>query len=296
MQGATVERVGMTLFVRSMLQKQNGKPFISTFFIDSNNSYCPNKAVAAQQSPLRRWKRYFHMFSTIDAAIVVASSNNKAGSGKNKQGKEKEEALRLLRQATGDIVQELCEAPADDPAAENLCNKLDKVMVEYLLALKAVIVALEEARTELVKKGLGALQYHEASPHIRSLARRIIQMWRDPPAQRDNAPHHSKVVSAPLPNPKKIASGRANNKANSEKTKTPRKTKANGKAARVEEPLPKKKRAPVASKTKPTAKMPATVVGNGCDGDTKMAATKRKLQQGYQEAADAKRQRKIQVI
>lgn len=225
-------------------------------------------AAQQMQSPLRRWKRFFPMFSTIDDA-VVASCSRPGGNGKQHD----EKALTVLRRATDGIFQDLREAPADDPA-EDLCRILDTVMVEYLLALKAVTVPLTEpaAPTDLAR-ALGVLQEHQA-PHIRSLARRIVRMWREP----------VKLTPSP-PSPTK-----KHNTAKTTKSKTAR--------IRRVEPLPKKsapvtraRRANTAAsihKTKPTAKK-MTVVANGYAAGMviKRAATKRKLQ----EAADAKRQR-----
>ncbi|GJM97544.1 hypothetical protein PR202_ga14477 [Eleusine coracana subsp. coracana] len=165
-------------------------------------------------------------------------------------------------------------------------------------------------RAEIVEMLCAGRSHHGSeSERVRGLARDIISGWKasvEGHIARMNAAMAKldALSSQPCENAPKKDIRREHKKTaplvkmmyNKERQEN-RTTKANGKAARVEEPLPKKKRAPVATKTtKPTAKTPAAVVAKGCGGDNADGNTKRKLQQGYQEAAEAKRQRKIPVI
>ncbi|TVU08630.1 hypothetical protein EJB05_42039, partial [Eragrostis curvula] len=106
-----------------------------------------------------------------------------------------------------------------------------------------------------------ALEEHE-SEKIRGLARELIHQWRL--SDEALAPKNRTPVV-----------GDASNRVESAKREGP---------AKISAPLPKKS---------------APVVGIGRDSMAmmvKMEATKRKLREGYQEAADAKRQRKIVLI
>ncbi|KAI4970704.1 hypothetical protein ZWY2020_001618 [Hordeum vulgare] len=71
-------------------------------------------AMAAQSSPLRRWKRFFGAFDSVDAAIETADPDLCRDS---------------LRRARGDIFEGLCKT-ADDGKAETLCGVLDGLMAE----------------------------------------------------------------------------------------------------------------------------------------------------------------------
>jgi hypothetical protein len=75
-------------------------------------------AAVAARSPLRQWKPLFPTFSTIDAAIMASVLT----------GDEAQSAM-VLRQATVDVDQDLCDA-AEDDAAEELCWLLDELMVQ----------------------------------------------------------------------------------------------------------------------------------------------------------------------
>ncbi|GJN39212.1 hypothetical protein PR202_gb28316 [Eleusine coracana subsp. coracana] len=324
------------------------------------------------QSPLRRWKPFFRTFDTIDAAIVASKREQEVGCAEE------------LRQAKGDVVQLLCDAPDDDPA-EEFCQILDQIMIEYLVTLKTVPVTPTALATTDLAMAVGFLLEEHESEQIRGLARDIVQMWRSsverdlaeaksrleelrklsddqdlaPPKTRVSddgekkrrakdapAPPRAKAAcvarinrvepaakrdgpvktSAPFPKkgaPVVVAAGRAN----IGKTKPPAAIGNNGKTvsavrisrgdparrdgpARVSapSPLPKKSAAPVVGAGRVTASAAAYIdkantpaaVGNGRGDhagiDRMMESAKRKLREGYQEAADAKRRRKIQVI
>jgi hypothetical protein len=115
--------------------------------------------MAAQQSPspLRRWKRLFPVFSTIDAAIVASAP-----------GGQISDDVTVLRKATRDVVQDLCDVPEDD-AAEDLCRLLDDVMVEYLITLKGAVRVT--VTTPSLGKALGSLEDLHESKRVRELAR-----------------------------------------------------------------------------------------------------------------------------
>jgi hypothetical protein len=115
--------------------------------------------MAAQQrpSPLRRWKRLFPVFSTIDVAIVASAP-----------GGQISDDVTVLRKATRDVVQDLCDVPEDD-AAEDLCRLLDDVMVEYLITLKGAVRVT--VTTPSLGKALGSLEDLHESKRVRELAR-----------------------------------------------------------------------------------------------------------------------------
>jgi hypothetical protein len=230
--------------------------------------------MAAQQSPLRPWKRLFPAFSTIDAAIAASSPAGRIS-----------DDVTVLRQATRDVVQDLCDAPEED-AAEDLCRLLDDVMVEYLITLKgAVLVAVT---TPSFGKALEDL--HE-SKRVRELARFVrvsIAKARTRLEKPDEREKRMQVNDAP--------SG------------TTRRVEVPGPAREVPAWLPKNgapvgggtRRASTAANNidKPPTKTPGRAGMNGMVTES----AKRKLLElddGYQqelEAADAKRRREIPVI
>ncbi|KAK3131160.1 hypothetical protein QOZ80_6BG0502830 [Eleusine coracana subsp. coracana] len=318
------------------------------------------------QSPFRRWKRFFSTFDTIDAAIVTS------------QRKEEVGCAEELRQAKSDVVQLLCDAPEDDPA-EEFCQILDELMVEYLVTLKTVPVTPTALASTDLAMAVGFLQEEHESEQIRGLASEIIGRWRasverdlaeakarleelrklsddqdlappktrapdagdkkrrakdapapprakaacvarinrvEPAAKRDGT---VKVSAPPFPNkdsPVLVAASRAN----IGKTKPSAAVGNNGKTAsavrinRVDparrdgparvsaSSLPKKSAGRVTASAAAyidKMKTPAAVGnrrGDHAGIDKMMESSKRKLREGYQEAADAKRQRRIQVI
>jgi hypothetical protein len=235
--------------------------------------------MAAQQSPspLRRWKRLFPVFSTIDAAIVASAP-----------GGQISDDVTVLRKATRDVVQDLSDVPEDD-AAEDLCRLLDDVMVEYLITLKGAVRVT--VTTPSLGKALGSLEDLHESKRVRELARFVrvsIAKARTRLEKPDEREKRMQVNDAP--------SG------------TTRRVEVPGPAREVPAWLPKNgapvgggtRRASTAANNidKPPTKTPGRAGMNGMVTES----AKRKLLElddGYQqelEAADAKRRREIPVI
>ncbi|KAK3131146.1 hypothetical protein QOZ80_6BG0502610 [Eleusine coracana subsp. coracana] len=280
------------------------------------------------QSPFRRWKRFFRTFDTIDAAIVASQREQEVGCAEE------------LRQAKGDVVQLLCDAPAED-----LCQILDQLMVEYLVTLKTVPVTPSALACTDIAKAVGFLLEEHESDHIRGLARDIVHMWRSS-VERDLTEAKARleelrklsdeilVIKASTTTKTAIRS------SNFVEMKAPKSTVP----AKVSPQLPKKmvpKKMPTivgdggrdragidkmeivvidapemaatkqqqprkvveqrqrpATMSAPLLKKSVPVAGVGRASTAtvdKMEATQRKLRAGYQEAEDAKCQRKIVV-
>ncbi|XBJ04415.1 hypothetical protein VPH35_023356 [Triticum aestivum] len=81
--------------------------------------------MATQMSPLRRWKRFFGAFDSIDAAIEAADPDL---------------CRDFLRRARGDISEGLCNT-ADDGKAERLCGVLDGLMKKKKKKKKTVEIS-----------------------------------------------------------------------------------------------------------------------------------------------------------
>ncbi|GJN39195.1 hypothetical protein PR202_gb28297 [Eleusine coracana subsp. coracana] len=286
------------LFIRSL--RNSSSPQFIRSLRNSSSSRVPGCAAAMSsqsQSPLRRWKRFFSTFDTIDAAIVASKRKEEVGCAEE------------LRQAKGDVVQLLCDAPEDDPA-EEFFQILDDVMVEYLVTLKTVPVTPTALASTDLAMAVGFLLEEHESEQIRGLASEIVGMWRasverDLAVARGRVEELRKLSDEILVTKASSTTKTAIRSSNLVETKAPKSTVP----AKVSAPLPKKI-APVAcpvrastavnmdKKMVPKKKMPA-IVGNGSRdraGIDKMEATKRMLRAGYQEAEDAKRQRKIVVI
>lgn len=175
----------------------------------------------------------------------------------------------------------LCSA-ADDDQAERICGILDDVMAESLETLRLVPSSTPEApvSTELAES-VRALREHD-SERVRLLARGIVNAWEaSVQDQVDGAEVTPATPIKKLPRPK-AAGGQQHASADPDaKTKRPPKLK------RLAEII-KKASDPAAS----------FVDGDraGFCSDEKMEAAKRKLRQGYQEAEDAKRRRRTQLV
>ncbi|KAL6878230.1 hypothetical protein ACP4OV_012400 [Aristida adscensionis] len=278
--------------------------------------------MAARQSPLRRWKRFLPAFGAIDAAVEVSDSP----AARRTHGE--------IRRVRAQIVDELRGAP-DDGAAEELCKVLDDVMAESLVTLRVLpVTATALASTDLAG-AVGALAAHE-SARIRGLARDIVRGWRasvegdiaraeaamdalDKLAFGELLPSRSvtSVVAHARSSHVPVAAGDREKKmqakgASRMATKTTSATSSSHVGpAKIDNPV--KVSAPLANKNAPVAgagsatkeemlppkKTPAVPVssrgGERAESD-KMVAAKRKLHEGYQEAAEAKQRRKIQVI
>ncbi|KAM0849747.1 hypothetical protein ACQ4PT_053544 [Festuca glaucescens] len=219
---------------------------------------------APAQSPLRRWKRFFPAFDSIDAAMEafdpVALSR------------------RELRSARGDIVERLCDAD-DDDQAERLCLQLDDVMAESLETLRLVPLM----PTVLAKTGLAkcvcALQKNHESERVRLLAGGIVTAWRA--SVQDDA---AKVREA-MP--------KLDNLSQPETIDHPTQP------AKIPETSAKKKTVEI--KNRASDPVAAGIIFRGDRArlipEEKMQAAKRKFNEGYREAEDAKRQRRpIKVV
>ena len=220
-------------------------------------------ATPTQTSPLRRWKRFFHVFDSVDAAIKPSDLDHSRDE---------------LRRARLDIVEQLCDA-ADDDQAERLCRILDDHMAESLETLRLVPVMPSVLASTDLGKSVCALRRHE-SERVRVLARGLVSGWRasmqDELAEVRDALR--KLDNINMPQTKEIAvdqqqhvsadSDMAKAKASVMKTVAIRKD-ASGSAAGDRAAL--------------------------CS-EEKMAAAKRKFHQAYQEAEDAKRRRKTQLV
>ncbi|CAL4914935.1 unnamed protein product [Urochloa decumbens] len=213
----------------------------------------------AGQSPLRRWKPFFAAFGLVDAAIEAAGP-----------------ALRRdeIRSARGEIVELLCGVPAGDGRkAEQLCLALDGFMAESLLTLQAVpaeAVPSVLASSADLAGAVGALRIHHQCARVRELARDVTRGW--------TATVEGDVARAR----ERFDAVRGVNKA------APKLDAKRGSAEVVE----KKMEAPEASRRSSLD----VKKRESPEEKERMEATKRKLREGYQEAEDAKRQRKIQVI
>ncbi|KAF0905278.1 hypothetical protein E2562_003876 [Oryza meyeriana var. granulata] len=240
----------------------------------------------AAQGPLRRWKRFYPAFASIDAAVEAADP-----------GLSRKEFC----DARCKIVEMLCDATDDDAVAEKLCAVLDDVMIESLLTLEMVPALPKMLASTDLAQDIGGLRKHE-SERVRGLATGIVRGWRasvkDELAKAaaameklaqvlepDETGHHAKILEPPAP--KKTANA-------------------------LEPSLPKKQSAPVVAGSRvktaanmepPREKPPAAVRSfrresvPSCRTDEEaINAAKRKLREGFRETEDAKRQRTVQVI
>ncbi|CAN6199666.1 unnamed protein product [Urochloa humidicola] len=244
---------------------------------------------------LRRWKAFLGAFPLIDAAIEGADATD----GLLTRDEFRSERAR--------IVEMLCNA-ADDKA-EALCALLDEAMAEALATLRAVPAEKIPLATGGLVGAVRALVRGHPSERVRGLAGDVVRGW-------------SAGVEAEL------ATARARAKAlASSLSPPPRETKTKRKIAAVSScragtaetygPLPKKRAPTIVSNSNVKDKAPSAntgapklvpkqpqlkkmppvaVVRSAAEEKRKLEATKRKLQERYQEAEDAKRRRTIQVI
>ncbi|KAM3193238.1 hypothetical protein ACQJBY_070053 [Aegilops geniculata] len=175
-----------------------------------------------------------------------------------------------LRRARVDIVEQLCDA-ADDDQAERLCGMLDDHMAESLETLRLVPVMPKVLASTNLGKSVCALRRHE-SERVRVLARGLVSGWRasmkDELAKVRDALH--KLDNVNMPQTKEITIDHQQHvSANSD----------------------------IVMKTVEISKK-ASPAGDhaGLCSEEKMAAAKRKFHQAYQEAEDAKRRRRTQLV
>ncbi|XBI02689.1 hypothetical protein VPH35_131200 [Triticum aestivum] len=213
--------------------------------------------MAAQTtSPLRRWKRFFGAFDSVDAAIE--------GAGPDMCRDE-------VRRARGDIFEGLCNT-ADDGMAEKLCGVLDGLMAESLETLRLTPVMPKVLATTDLARAIRALQKHE-SERVRILARGIVSGWRasalhDFAGEPDN-------LNAPQP----------------------KETVEQQRVCATTTERPSSKEIVGHDRQHPKEVTVGRHVIVSADPDAKaMEAAKRKLHERYQQASDAKRQRRVQVV
>ncbi|KAF7097695.1 hypothetical protein CFC21_099486 [Triticum aestivum] len=200
-------------------------------------------AAPTQSSPLRRWKRFFRAFDSVDAAIKPSDPDHSRDE---------------LRRARVNIVEQLCDA-ADDDQAERLCKILDDHMAESLETLRLVPVMPSVLASTDLGKSVCALRRHE-SERVRVLARGLVSGWRasmkDELAKVRDALHKLDNIN-----------------------------------------VPQNKEVTIDQQTVGISKK-ASPAGDraGLCSEEKMEAAKRKFHQAYQEAEDAKRRRRTQLV
>ena len=244
--------------------------------------------MAAQTtSPLRRWKRFFGAFDSVDAAIE--------GAGPDMCRDE-------VRRARGDIFEGLCNT-ADDGMAEKLCGVLDGLMAESLETLRLTPVTPKVLATTDLAKAVRALRKHE-SERVRVLARGIVS------GGRASALHDFDVEpdNFNVPQPKETVEQQRVCATTTERPSSKEIVGHDRQHASADlDSKKKKKTAEISSKASDlvsginTAKPKEVTVGRhvivSADPDAKaMEAAKRKLHERNQQASDAKRQRRVQVV
>ncbi|CAL5002118.1 unnamed protein product [Urochloa decumbens] len=243
---------------------------------------------------LRRLKPLLCAFEYIDAAIEAAD----AAPGSR-------DAFRSGRER---IVEMVCDVAEDDEGggekAEGLCALLDEAMGEALATLRAVPaekIALESG--DLVG-AVGALMREHPSERVRGLAGDVARGWRAcVTAEVDRARARASMVlggilATPPPPPPLDDTAPATGSDMKLTKKAPEEQPCPRKAAVVSTSYakpPAHMRAPEAVPSQPK-KTPPVAVCSVAEEEKKLQATKRKLQERYQEAEDAKRRRTIQVI
>ncbi|KAL6850014.1 hypothetical protein ACP4OV_020641 [Aristida adscensionis] len=122
---------------------------------------------AGEQSPLRRWKRFFPAFDAIDAAIDAAGRPQGCSHAEH-------------RKARGDLVEKLCDAAGDgdERRAEALCLLLDEAMAEALATLRLVRVTPAMLTATGLAGALRGLRRHHGAERVRALARDVAARWR----------------------------------------------------------------------------------------------------------------------
>ncbi|CAN6168667.1 unnamed protein product [Urochloa humidicola] len=253
---------------------------------------------------LRRWKAFLGAFPLIDAAIEGAD-------GLLSRDEFRSERAR--------IVEMLCDAADDDDGkAEALCALLDEAMAEALATLRAVPAEKIPLATGGLVGAVRALVRGHPSERVRGLAGDVVRGWSaGVEAELATARARAKALASSLSLPPRDADTAP---AAGSDTKAKRKIAAvsSCRAGTAESygPLPKKRAPTIVSNSnvKPPASAntgapklvpaqlqrkktpPVAVVSSASEEKKKLEATKRKLQEKYQEAEDAKRRRTIQVI
>ena len=231
--------------------------------------------MAAQM--LRRWNSFYGAFDPVDAAIEAADPD--------------QFSRHVFQRARGDLLVRLCNA-ADDDQAERICGILDDLMAESLETLRVVPSTPGVPIPTELAESVRALREHD-SERVRLLARGIVSGWetsvQDEVVEVTAAMPMKKKVES-VPQPKATVGQQQQQRVSADpdaKTKRPPKI--------VGEPLSKKTAEIIKKVSDPAA---GFVDGDraGFCSEEKMEAAKRKLRQGYQEAEDAKRRRKTQLV
>jgi len=250
---------------------------------------------------LRRSKPFLAAFPLIDAAIEGAG------------GLSRDE----FRSARARIVELLCDAADDDGKVEGFCELLDEAMAESLATLRAVPAEKIELASGDLVGAVGALMKDHPSERVRGLARDVVRGWRAgvkaelarARAAMDMLDGLSSSAPPPVNSDTKTKKEGKLPEEQPRARKTPAAITSSHPSTSTAE---SKKGAPIASasKAKPSANMkapavvqaqpkktpPVIVSSSATEEEKKMEATKRKLHERYQEAEEAKRQRKIQWI
>jgi hypothetical protein len=183
-----------------------------------------------------------------------------------------------FRHVRGGIVEMLCDAEDDDERAEQVCLGLDAVMSESLVTLMQVPVSLGALASGDLIETVAALGQHE-SARIRSLARDVVRGWRsDVENELDRAKAAMEALNSlpplMLPEEEKVACLVVDANA----------------------PVVATGKDETRTKDTPPAKFSSNrtpVAGTSCGETDKILASKRKLREGYQEAENAKRRRRV---
>ncbi|XBI02687.1 hypothetical protein VPH35_131198 [Triticum aestivum] len=244
--------------------------------------------MAAQARPLRRWKRFFGAFDSVDAAIEAADPDM---------------CRDEVRRARGDIFEGLCNT-ADDGMAEKLCGVLDGLIAESLETLRLTPVTPKVLATTDLARAVRALQKHE-SERVRILARGIVSGWRAS-ALHDFA---GEPDNFNVPQPKETVEQQRVCATTTERPSSNEIVGHDRQHASADLDSKKKKKTVEISDDKASdlvgginmAKPKEVTVGRhvivSADPDAKaMEAAKRKLHERNQQASDAKRQRRVQVV
>ncbi|CAL5006265.1 unnamed protein product [Urochloa decumbens] len=235
---------------------------------------------------LRRLKPLLAAFEYIDAAIEAAD----AAPGSR-------DAFRSGRER---IVEMVCDVAEDDEGggekAEALCALLDEAMAAALATLREVPaekIALEAG--DLVN-AVGELMREHPSERVRGLAGDVARGWRAcVTAEVDRAKARASMVlggilATPPPPPSLDDTAPAAGSDMKLKKKVPEEQPCPRKTAVVSTSFakpPAHMRAPEAVPVL-TMKKPPVAVCNVAEVEKKLQAAKRKLQERYQEAEDAK--------
>ncbi|CAN6273875.1 unnamed protein product [Urochloa humidicola] len=249
---------------------------------------------------LRRWKPFLGALPLIDAAIEGADATD----GFLSCDEFCSERAR--------IVEMICDAGDDDDKAEALCALLDEAMAGSLATLREVPAEKIPLATGGLVGAVRALVRSHPSERVRGLAGHVVRGW-------------SAGVEAELATARARAKALASSLSSTTSPPQDADTKAKRKIAAVSScragtaeaygALPKKRAPTIVSNSnvKPPLVMkgapklvpaqpqlknapPVAVVSSAAEEKKKLEATKRKLQERYQEAEEAKRRRTIQVI